>query len=124
MDTRDLGNLGEDLACEYLVKNGYKIIGRNYRINFGEIDIIAKKRGLFADKTVHFIEVKTLSNSGVFSPEEHVNFKKQNKYRGLVQIWLEKNKFPQNYPCQVDVAAISIAGSQPKIDYFENVVEG
>ncbi|MCX6723326.1 MAG: YraN family protein, partial [Candidatus Staskawiczbacteria bacterium] len=43
MNTKDVGDKGEDLACEYLVKNGYKILGRNYRITFGEIDIIAKK---------------------------------------------------------------------------------
>ena len=43
MDTKELGNLGEDLACEYLVNNGYAILGRNYRISFGEIDIVAKK---------------------------------------------------------------------------------
>lgn len=69
-DTKELGDLGEKLACEYLVKNGYKIIGRNYRISFGEIDIIAwKKCGLFSkkDKTVHFVEVKTLSREGDFS---------------------------------------------------------
>ena len=44
MSTKGLGDLGEKLACEYLVKNGYKILGRNYRITFGEIDIIAKKK--------------------------------------------------------------------------------
>ena len=60
-NTKLLGDEGEKLACEYLVKNGYKILGRNYRINFGEIYIIAKKRGWFADKTIHFVEVKTVS---------------------------------------------------------------
>ncbi len=79
MGTKELGNLGEELACEYLVKNGYKIIGRNYRINFGEIDVIVKKRGFFANKTIHFVEVKTLSGSNGFNPEEHVNYKKQNR---------------------------------------------
>ncbi|MCX6723340.1 MAG: YraN family protein, partial [Candidatus Staskawiczbacteria bacterium] len=110
-------------ACEYLVKNGYKIIGRNYRINFGEIDIIAKKRGFFADKSIHFVEVKSLSNQGKdFFPEQRVDYKKQNKYKCLVEVWLTKNKFPQNYPCQVDVIAVSINGENLKIDHFENVV--
>lgn len=123
MDTKELGNLGEKLACEYLVKNGYKIIGRNYRIRFGEIDIIAKKRfKLFGknDKTIHFVEVKALRQAqGDFFPEEKVDYKKQNKYKRLVEIWLEKSKFPQNYPCQIDIIAIS----GDKIDYFENIVE-
>jgi putative endonuclease len=125
MDTKELGDLGEKLACEYLVKNGYKIIRRNYRINFGEIDIIAKKRfKLFGknDKTIHFVEVKTLSGYSNFYPEEHVDYKKQNKYKRLVEIWLSKNKFPQDYPCQVDIIAVSMNGEGQKVDYFENVV--
>ena len=119
-----VGDKGEKLACEYLVKNGYKILGRNYRINFGEIDIIAKKSWkLFGknDKTIHFIEVKTLGcQTPQFYPEEKVDYKKQNKYRRLVEIWLSKSKFPQNYPCQVDIIAVS--GSN--IEFFENIVEG
>ena len=127
METKELGNLGEDLACEYLVKNGYKILGRNYRINFGEIDIIARKKwGLFNknDKTIHFVEVKTLVGSGDFFPEERVDYRKQNKYKRLIEVWLEKNKFPQNYPCQMDIIAVSMNNQSPKIDYFENIVEG
>jgi putative endonuclease len=127
MDTKQLGNLGEDLACEYLVKNGYNILGRNYRINFGEIDIIARKRQkLFAksDKTIHFVEVKTLSGSGDFYPEDRVDYKKQNKYKRLAEVWLSKNKLPEDVPYQIDIVSVSITGEVPKIDYFENVVEG
>ncbi len=135
MDTRDLGKFGEDLACEYLVKNGYKIIGRNYRINFGEIDIIAQKRWKFGDlfrknpsassgRAIHFIEVKSLSKQGKdFFPEQRVDYKKQNKYISLAEIWLSKNKFPQNYPCQIDIIAISINNEIPKVDFFENIVK-
>ena len=125
MNTKETGQRGEDLACEYLVKKGYKIIGRNYRINFGEIDIIAKKRGFFADKTIHFVEVKTLSGDiRNFYPEEHVDYRKQNKYKRLVEIWLEKNKLPQDHSCQVDIIAISINDEVPKVEFFENIVEG
>ena len=123
MGTRELGDFGEDLACEYLVKNGYKIIGRNCVYSIGEIDIIARKKcGLFSkkDKTIHFVEVKTLAGNNNFYPEEHVDYKKQNKYKRLVEIWLEKNTFPQNYPCQVDIIAVS--GNE--IKFFENVVVG
>jgi putative endonuclease len=124
MNTKDTGDKGEQLACEYLVNNGYKILGRNYRVNFGEIDIIAKKKGFFTDKTIHFVEVKTLFSGGAFYPEEHVNYHKKNKYRGLVDIWLNKNKYPLDTPCQVDVASVSIDGDDEKIHFFENVVEG
>ncbi|MGA2417744.1 MAG: YraN family protein [Candidatus Staskawiczbacteria bacterium] len=123
MGTRELGKKGEDLACEYLVKNGYKILGRNCVYSIGEIDIIARKRwGLFVNKTIHFVEVKSLSYKGDFFPEEKVDYKKQNKYKRLAEIWLEKNEFPQNYPCQVDIIAVSMDNGENKIKHFENII--
>src|SRR6185295_19884925 len=100
MTTKELGDLGEKLACEYLVEKGFKILGKNWRISFGEIDIIAKK-----DSIIHFVEVKAIaensnglahrSTAEGFFPEEHVDYKKQRKLRHMSQIWLEKNKYTQ-----------------------------
>ena len=125
-----LGDKGESIACEYLVSKGYKIVERNCVLFCGEIDIIARKKcGLIKilqgknDKTIHFVEVKSLSSQGKdFFPEEKVDYKKQNKYKRLVEVWLKKNKFSQNYPCQVDIVAVSMDGEKPEISYFENVV--
>ncbi|MDD5164906.1 MAG: YraN family protein, partial [Patescibacteria group bacterium] len=61
-----LGNLGEDLAVEFLEKQGYKIIERNLKTGrVGEIDIIARKDG-----ELIFIEVKTKSNHETCLSEE------------------------------------------------------
>ena len=123
-----VGDKGERIACEYLVKNRYKILERNCVLFCGEIDIIARKRwGLFSkkDKTIHFVEVKSLSGQGKdFFPEQRVDYKKQNKYRRLAEIWLEKNKLPENIPYQIDIVAVSVneTTGEPKIDYFENIV--
>lgn len=51
-----IGKIGEDLACEMLRKEGFKVIDRNYLKKWGEIDIVAIK-----GKKVHFVEVKTVS---------------------------------------------------------------
>ncbi|MEK7553538.1 MAG: YraN family protein [Patescibacteria group bacterium] len=51
-----LGQLGENIACGYLVENNFKVIERNFRQKWGEIDIIAKA----PDKTLVFVEVKTV----------------------------------------------------------------
>ena len=53
MDRRKIGAIGEDVSCEYLEKNGFKIIERNFLTRHGEIDIIAEN-----DRYIVFIEVK------------------------------------------------------------------
>ncbi|OGZ63707.1 MAG: hypothetical protein A3A98_00225 [Candidatus Staskawiczbacteria bacterium RIFCSPLOWO2_01_FULL_40_39] len=130
MTTKELGELGEKMACEYLVRKGYNIIGKNYRISFGEIDIIARKKFKFFarfDSTIHFIEVKSLKATSFQSayPEEHVDFRKQRKLKQMAEIWLEKNKYQQNHPYQIDVIGILVNENtrNAKLHYFPNVVE-
>jgi putative endonuclease len=53
---KEIGNKGEDLACQYLEQLGYEIIKRNHIDRVGEIDIIAYK-----DYVIHFVEVKSVS---------------------------------------------------------------
>jgi putative endonuclease len=57
-EKQKIGQIGEDCACDYLVKNGYKVVDRNYSKKWGEIDIVAKK-----GKLLHFVEVKSVSRS-------------------------------------------------------------
>lgn len=67
----DLGKKGEQVAVDYLLKKGYKIIERNYRFDKAEVDIIAK----FED-TLAIIEVKTRSSIDFGNPQDFVNKKK------------------------------------------------
>lgn len=70
-----LGNRGENRACSYLKKQGYKILERNYKTPFGEVDIIAER-----DEVVAFIEVKTRSSDRFGQPSEAVNKDRQRRY--------------------------------------------
>ncbi|EAK0706386.1 YraN family protein, partial [Campylobacter coli] len=63
------GILGEDKACEFLKKQKFEILKRNFRSKFGEIDVIAKKDGI-----LHFIEVKFTQNN--YEVSERLNVKK------------------------------------------------
>lgn len=74
MNTVSIGKAGEDIACKYLVQNGYIIIKRNYRAANGEIDIIAKRGGHIA-----FVEVKTRYNTDFGLASDAVNYQKQQK---------------------------------------------
>ena len=72
---KKLGKDGEKRAVKYLKKHGWKIIKRNFKNPFGEIDIIAEKDGVTA-----FIEVKT-RNSDLFGlPSEAVDNKRKQRY--------------------------------------------
>lgn len=60
--------LGETAACEYLIKKGYKILERNFRKSYGEIDIIALQ-----NKTLIFVEVKTRTNDQYGTPFDSIS---------------------------------------------------
>lgn len=72
MNKREMGTAGELMAVDYLKRNGYNIVKKNYRCRLGEIDIIARK-----DKTTVFIEVKRRSSSKMGMPHEAVEYRKQ-----------------------------------------------
>ncbi len=68
----DRGKFGEELAVQFLEKNGYEILDLNWEYRKAEIDIVALK-----DNTICFIEVKTRSGTGFGMPETFVEEKKQ-----------------------------------------------
>ena len=95
-----LGRAGEIKAAEFLKKKGYKIITKNYKTPFGEIDVIAKD----GDYIV-FVEVKTRVNDDYGAPSEAVNFRKREKYFKVATYYLQcANKMDE--PCRFDVIEI------------------
>ncbi|WP_231441718.1 YraN family protein [Brevibacterium zhoupengii] len=82
---RALGQSGEDLAAEFLQRQGMVILERNFRCPRGEIDIIAKD-----GDTIVFVEVKTRRTLAQGSPLEAVTAAKLRKIRTLSGIWLNR----------------------------------
>ena len=75
MNNRKVGETGEQIAVDYLIKNGFTILNRNFRSGrFGEIDIIAEE-----DSCICFIEVKTRTSDTFGAPSEAVDHKKMQK---------------------------------------------
>ena len=72
MNRTEKGRFGEEKVCEYLIKRGYSIIARNYRIKGGEIDIIAENGDYIA-----FVEVKTRKPDSMVTGFEAVDRRKQ-----------------------------------------------
>jgi putative endonuclease len=87
-----LGQTGETMACKFLKSNKYKILKRNYREKFDEIDIIAKS----IDKCLVFIEVKTMSYSNIKSeimrsPEDNFTSSKFRKIKRICEMFVAKH---------------------------------
>ena len=130
---KQIGELGEKIAENFLKKKGYGILDRNFFTRLalgpktGEIDIIAER-----DDVISFVEVKTIEISthgsaakGDFiPPEQKVNSQKQRKLIKTAQIWLSKNKMPLNRKWQIDVISIKIDLKLKKaeIQHFPNAV--
>lgn len=111
-EKRKLGDFGEDLTCEYLLKNGYKILDRNYSKTFGEVDIIAIK-----DEVISFVEVKTRKSDAFAYAAEAVNFYKQERIRKASQAYLMENNL-SDFLMRFDVSEVYL--DTRKLNYIEN----
>ena len=84
-----MGAFGEDAACRYLQRKGYKLLSRNFTCRMGEVDIIAQK-GRF----VVFAEVKLRKNADFAQAREFVTAAKQRRIITAAEMWLMQNKTP------------------------------
>ncbi|MBA3733330.1 YraN family protein [Patescibacteria group bacterium] len=109
-----IGRKGEDLACEYLLKEGFSIADRNYNRKWGELDIVAKK-----GKKIHFVEVKSvtreISDNNVihetkegYRPEDNMHPWKLQRLGRAVQSYLLEKDIPDNVDWQFDVVTVYI----------------
>lgn len=101
MNKRTVGSQYENIAVEFLISNGYKILERNYRIKQGEIDVIAIK-----NKCLSFIEVKYRNTLISGFPEEAVNRRKILKICKVAEFYIYSNNIYNDYNISFDVIAI------------------
>ncbi|MBQ8538097.1 MAG: YraN family protein [Ruminococcus sp.] len=84
---KEVGNLGEITAAKFLKKNKYKILHKNYKTKFGEIDIICEN-----SEYIVFVEVKTRKQGAVIPGYTAVNYKKQQHIIRTAGVYLQENK--------------------------------
>ncbi len=104
--TSELGKLAEDFAVRFLQDKGYKIIDRNFRSRFGEIDIVAEESG-----TLVFVEVKARWSRKFGSPEEAVTPSKLYKIKKTADYYALINS-KTDRKMRIDVVALEITDSQ------------
>jgi putative endonuclease len=122
---KEVGRIGEGIATDFLLRKGYKIMERNYRRPWGEIDIIAEK-----DQIVSFVEVKTVSRETLpnvsrendsYRPEEQVHPLKLRKIARTAEMYMNSYKDPREYQIDVIGVFLNMKTRKARCRLFENV---
>ena len=122
LNNKNIGEIGEGLACRFLIKKRYKILFRNYREKFDEIDIIAKS----FDRTLVFVEVKTLE-AGEYKtliPEDNLTKDKFKKISRICRIFagFHKELIDERIGWRIDLIAITLQkDGSSEINHYENI---
>ena len=116
-DTKKLGIFAEGVARRYLLEKGYEILAANYKMNFGELDIVARKNGI-----VSFVEVKANKKyyEG-FEPEMRVDPRKRDKLIKLATAYMLNKNLPED-PWQIDIVSVifDFENKKAQIKHFKN----
>ena len=108
------GLRGENLAADFLERQGYEVMRRNYRYKRAEIDLIVRTPHLLI-----FVEVKTRSGVQYGEPEQFVNSRKLEKMAEAAQQFMEEQHWQGNI--RFDIIAIVERGGEATITHFEDV---
>ena len=106
--TKQRGDAGEQIACDFLEHDGFTIIARNWRKRSGEIDIIALKNSVLV-----FVEVKTLANGTTETLELILGKIKQKKIIQTAKLFLQNNRQYIERYIRFDVLVIGMPGFPP-----------
>ncbi len=116
-ERRKLGKKGEDLAVAFLKKKHYRILFRNYRCRFGEIDIIAVRKNRLS-----FIEVKTRTSISFGLPQEAVSCEKQRKISMVAMEFIQKYSL-ESRDAGFDIIAILCMPDGYRFEFIEDAFE-
>ena len=123
---KEVGRVGEDIASTFLESKGFKILARNYRKPWGEIDIIAEK-----GDTVRFIEVKAVSREKLpdvsremanYRPEEQVHPAKLRKIARTAEMYMNSHNDKRDYQIDVVGVFLNMKARQARCRLYEQVL--
>jgi len=127
-EKRRLGDIGENIACDFLKGKGFEIIERNYLRKWGEIDIIAKKSGM-----IHFIEVKsarlsdwdgqvTHGTTTGYRPEDNMHPWKLKRLARTMQTYLLDKKLDCDWQLDLITVKIDQQNRKARVEIIENLI--
>lgn len=114
---KQTGNIGEDIATDFLIKSNYKIVQRNFNCWWGEIDIIALDK-----KELVFIEVKTRKNKKYGLPAEAITHYKKKHLLKTVEYYLLLNNLFNSF-IRIDVIEVYLnTKNHTKVNHIKNAI--
>lgn len=122
-----VGEIGEELAVKLLKKKGYKIIKKNYRTKYAEIDIICKPKNNFLDvmrnisKPLVFLEVRTKTGEKFGRPEETINKKKLWKLKQNAKAFVTFNNYEGQYRVDAICIVLDVNKNLKRINHYKNI---
>lgn len=115
--SRSIGDIGENAVCDFLIRNGYEIVKRNFTVRGGEIDIIAMKNGVTA-----FVEVKTRQVGALEECEQAITAYKKRHIVKTAEVYISRLDEPCE--CRFDVAAVQIRDNKiVHLKYYVNAFD-
>ena len=121
---KDIGNRGEKLVEMFLVKQGHLILSRNYLRPWGEIDIVAKNKGI-----IHFVEVKAKEillggqkYDDKYRPEDHMHSWKVRRFKRIIETWLMEKDYDGEWQIDVAIAYVSPETGLESVEMFWDIV--
>lgn len=124
-NSQKIGQLGEEIACTFLMKHGFSILERNYTKKWGEIDIIAEK-----EEKRYFIEVKSKSVSSLDfvndltnRPEDNMHPWKMKRLRRVVETYLISKRMGHvEWQFDLLVVYLDIEHRKARVKVVENII--
>ena len=109
----ELGKKGEQLAVDFLLKNEYEVIARNYMYQKAEVDIIAKKGDVLV-----IVEVKTRTSAGFGDPQQFLKPKQMQRIIKAVDYFVNENEM--DVEVRFDIIAIVLNKKGMNLEHLEN----
>lgn len=116
---KNLGNLGEDIACRFLLERGQTVLERNWRSGHQEIDIIT-----IDTNGVHFVEVKSRTAPYQSEPQEAIDGKKARNMTRAANSYIRRKYVPAAGELPevfFDAVAVVFDGGEVKVEYFPQI---
>ena len=111
------GQVGERAAAAHLERTGHRIVERNFRCAYGEIDLVAEE-----ENEIAFVEVRTRTSSAFGSPEESISWQKRQRMTRCALAYLSE-RHVQDRRWRIDVIAIQLErGRVTRLEHYRHAI--